>query len=89
MSKNNHCKPAMKLKAGDLITNVWDVNPTFIGQVLSVYHRHDKEVSVKVLSAPTSPGQAMMPDEWTMNYFQAINMFRKLTEAEQLLYTKL
>lgn len=80
--------PARVLKIGDFITNVGDVNPTFIGKVLSISSRKQyKEICVKVVKRPTGIGQANMPDEWVQHYGIAINVFRKLTDAEKLLYT--
>lgn len=81
-------KRAYSLATGDYITNISDVNPTFIGKVMSISRRsYMQEIHVKVVLAPTRPGQASMADEWSYPYDMAINVFRKLTEAEQLLYT--
>lgn len=77
-----------KFKAGDYITNVDDVNPSFIGKIMSVSRRsYMQEIFVKLVKRPTRLGQVNMPDEWPYPYDMAINVFRPLTEAEKLLYT--
>ena len=57
-------KRAYSLKAGDYITNVSDINPTWLGKVMSVSRRsYMQEIFVKVVKRPTRLGQANMPDE--------------------------
>lgn len=81
-------KPAKKLVIGDLITNVSDHHPSFIGKVMSITNRQQlKEIHVELLKQPTRESQAGMPQRWAYPYEMAINLFRKLTEAEKLLYT--
>lgn len=80
---------AYNLKTGDYITNVGDINPTWIGLILSTSRRsYQQNIFVKLIKRPTRLGQLNMPDEFEYPYEMAINVFRKLTEAEQLLYTQ-
>lgn len=76
------------LSTGDLITNAGDTIPTFIGKIMSVSRRsYGTQIHVHVVKAPTRVGQQQMPDKWDYPYDFALQVFRKLTEAEKLLLT--
>lgn len=79
-------------RTGDYITNISDIHPTFIGLVMSVSKsargRWSKELCVKLVKRPTKPSQVQMPDEFIYPYEMARWGYRKLTEAEILLYVK-
>lgn len=81
-------KRKLLLSTGDFITNVGDSTPTFIGKIMSVSRRsYGTNIHVHIVMAPTRLGQSQMPDMWDYPYDMAINVFRKLTEAEKLLLT--
>lgn len=82
-------KSLKSLSIGDYITNAGDIHPGFIGKVTYVSARSatHPEISVKVLKRPTRLAQINMPNEWCYPLDLAVNVFRKLTEAEKLLYT--